>query len=36
LKLAERFPEIKIVNALEDVEGVHRQIVALVEALLEK
>ncbi|NJE54937.1 dTMP kinase [Thermococcus sp. 21S9] len=36
LKLAERFPEIKIVNALEDVEGVHGQIVALVEALLEK
>ncbi|AHL21656.1 MULTISPECIES: dTMP kinase [Thermococcus] len=36
LKLAERFPEIKIVNALEDVDGVHRQIVALVEALLEK
>ena len=36
LKLAERFPEIKIVNALEDVEGVHRQIVALVESLLEK
>ena len=36
LKLAERFPEIKIVNALEDVEGVHRQIVALVEALLKK
>ncbi|WP_297513865.1 dTMP kinase [Thermococcus sp.] len=36
LKLAERFPEIKIVNALEDVEGVHKQIVALVEALLEK
>jgi len=36
LKLAERFPEIKIVNALEDVDGVHRQIVALVEAMLEK
>jgi len=35
LKLAERFPEIKIVNALEDVDSVHRQIVALVEALLE-
>ena len=36
LKLAELFPEIKIVNALEDVEGVHKQIVALVEALLEE
>jgi len=36
LKLAERFPEIKIVNALEDVNGVHKQIVALVEAMLEK
>ena len=36
LKLAERFPEIKIVNATEDIDGVHRQIVALVEGLLEK
>lgn len=36
LKLAERFPEIKIVNALEDVDSVHRQIVALVEAILEE
>lgn len=36
LKLAERFPEIKIVNAMEDIDGVHRQIVALVENLLEK
>ena len=36
LKLAERFREIKIVNALDDVDSVHRQIVALVEALLEK
>jgi dTMP kinase len=36
LKLAERFREIKIVNALDDVEEVHRQIVALVEAMLEK
>ncbi|WP_457741403.1 dTMP kinase [Thermococcus sp.] len=35
LKLVERFPEIKIVNALEDVDSVHKQIVALVEALLE-
>lgn len=34
LKLAERFPEIKIVNAFEDVETVHSQIVALVEALI--
>jgi len=36
LKLAELFPEIKIVNAMEDVDNVHRQIVALVESLLEK
>jgi len=36
LRLAEMFPEIKIVNAREDVETVHRQIVALVETLLEK
>lgn len=36
LKLAERFREIKIVNALDDVDEVHRQIVALVEAMLEK
>lgn len=36
LKLTERFREIKIVNALDDVDSVHRQIVALVEALLEK
>jgi len=34
LKLVELFPEIKIVNAFEDVETVHEQIVALVEALL--
>ncbi len=34
LKLVERFPEIKIINAFEDVETVHSQIVALVEALL--
>ncbi|WP_297501858.1 dTMP kinase [Thermococcus sp.] len=34
LKLAERFPEIKIVNALDDVETVHSQVVALIETLL--
>ncbi|WP_297509370.1 dTMP kinase [Thermococcus sp.] len=34
LKLAEMFPEIKIVNALDDVETVHQQVVALVETLL--
>ncbi|AFL94627.1 thymidylate kinase [Thermococcus cleftensis] len=31
LKLAERFPEIKIVNALASVEDIHNDIVALVE-----
>ncbi|WP_297457958.1 dTMP kinase [Thermococcus sp.] len=31
LKLAERFPEMKIVNALASVEDIHRDIVALVE-----
>ncbi|WP_297477299.1 dTMP kinase [Thermococcus sp.] len=31
LKLAERFPEMKIVNALASVEDIHNDIVALVE-----
>ena len=31
LKLTERFPEMKIVNALASVEDIHRDIVALVE-----
>jgi dTMP kinase len=35
LKLTERFPEMKIVNAMEDIWTVHEQIIALVEALLE-
>jgi dTMP kinase len=35
LKLAEKFPEIKIVNALDDVPTVHKQVVALVETLLD-
>jgi dTMP kinase len=35
LKLTERFPEMKIVNAMEEIWTVHEQIIALVEALLE-
>ncbi|MDI3475518.1 MAG: dTMP kinase [Thermococcaceae archaeon] len=31
LKLAKRFPEIKTVNGLADVEAIHRDVVALVE-----
>ncbi len=34
LKLAEMFPEMKIINAMEDVETVHNQIIALIETLL--
>ena len=36
LKLAERFPEMKIVNALASVEDIHSDIVALVEHELSK
>ncbi|MCD6372733.1 MAG: dTMP kinase [Thermococcus sp.] len=36
LKLAERFPEMKIVNALASVEDIHNDIVALVEHELFK
>ncbi|NJE06026.1 dTMP kinase [Thermococcus sp. M36] len=36
LKLAERFPEIRIVNALASVEDIHNDIVALVEHELLK
>ncbi|WP_258084761.1 dTMP kinase [Thermococcus thermotolerans] len=36
LKLAERFPEIRIVNALASVEDIHNDIVALVEHELFK
>jgi dTMP kinase len=36
LKLAERFPEMRIVNALADVEDIHNDIVALVEHELLK
>ena len=36
LKLVRIFPEMKIVNAMEDIQTVHEQIVALVETLLEK
>ncbi|NJE84783.1 dTMP kinase [Thermococcus sp. CX2] len=36
LKLAERFPEMKIVNALASVEDIHNDIVALVEHELLK
>ncbi|ASJ09756.1 dTMP kinase [Thermococcus siculi] len=36
LKLAERFPEMRIVNALASVEDIHNDIVALVEHELSK
>lgn len=34
LKLAEMFPEMKIINAMDDVKTVHNQIIAIIETLL--